>query len=208
MIFSMTTGPGDGYDYDRPRIPPGAAVPAARHHPVLVTTRPSVLRVGHSGWYSWTVNGIAHREDGPASVNSTGEVIEYRQHGKLHRDGGPARIKKGSQEWYQHGRRARPDGGPTLTLPNGSMRWLDSDAPETGWHRENGPADLDANGQPSWWLNGLPRDRDTVLDAWLQTHHPDTPSQTRALMELLADDWRPETTFDDLHAAATAALRE
>lgn len=91
-------------------------------------------------------------------------------------------------------------------MSDGTIRWCYDGVPDPGRHRENGPADFDGNGRYSWRLDGIPSDRDTVLTLWLTTHHPETPPETRALIEALADDWRPETTFDDLHAVATAAL--
>jgi hypothetical protein len=52
----------------------------------------------------------------------------YRQHGKYHRDDGPAiEHADGNKCYYQHDKR----------------------------HRDDGPAIESANGYKSWWLNGV-----------------------------------------------------
>lgn len=52
---------------------------------------------------------------------------EWYQHGKRHRDNGPAILySNGDEEWYQHGLRHRLD-GPALVYKNGEIRWYIND---------------------------------------------------------------------------------
>jgi hypothetical protein len=72
-------------------------------------------------------HGKRHRDDGPAVERADG-YKSYYQHGKCHRDDGPAiEYASGSKSYYQHGKR----------------------------HRGDGPAIESANGYKSWWLNGV-----------------------------------------------------
>ena len=75
----------------------------------------------------WIVNGLIHREDGPA--------IEY---------------SNGTKEWYINGKRHRLD-GPAIEYANGSKLWY----PNGMVHREDGPAIETSNGGKSWWINGI-----------------------------------------------------
>ena len=73
----------------------------------------------------WSINGITHRETGPAMTwrdIPTGEVIkhEYYNNGSLHRDGGPAVLvydlttgETADEKYFQRGIQvARPQVGP------------------------------------------------------------------------------------------------
>ena len=63
--------------------------------------------------YEWDINyyqieyfkdGLFHRDDGPAVVESNGSQAWY-QYGEYHRNDGPAIIyPNGFQAWYQHGK--------------------------------------------------------------------------------------------------------
>ena len=51
----------------------------------------------------WFLNGVRHREDGPAVEESDGTKSWYFN-GKLHREDGPAcEYGEGSKEWYFNG---------------------------------------------------------------------------------------------------------
>src|ERR1700691_4587553 len=53
-----------------------------------------------NGILVYYVNGLRHREDGPAIIYSDG-TLEYYLKGKNHREDGPAIIRKdGSKCWY------------------------------------------------------------------------------------------------------------
>ena len=68
-------------------------------------------------------HGRLHRDDGPAQIWPDGSQYWY-QHGNLHRDDGPAWIwPHGKQQWYQHGMRHRED-GPAVIEPNGTQQWF------------------------------------------------------------------------------------
>jgi len=55
---------------------------------------------GNTHWY---LDGVLHREDGPASVWSNGDKVWYK-HGIIHRDNGPAvECGSGDQHWYING---------------------------------------------------------------------------------------------------------
>jgi hypothetical protein len=68
---------------------------------------------------------------------------EWRLHGKLHREDGPAvEYANGSKKWYLHGKLHRED-GPAIDMDNGTKMWFLHGA----LHREDGPA-------VEWWLDG------------------------------------------------------
>jgi hypothetical protein len=73
------------------------------------------------------VDGLNHREDGPAVLMSDGST-QWRQFGLLHRVGGPA------QEWT--------DGGQTWAI-------------DGKCHRLEGPAMINIHGDKYWFLNGV-----------------------------------------------------
>jgi hypothetical protein len=68
------------------------------------------------------LDGLLHREDGPAITHPDGRKIWYL-HGKLHREDGPAiSYPNGSQGWYRKGELHRED-GPAVSYPNGTQWW-------------------------------------------------------------------------------------
>jgi hypothetical protein len=87
----------------------------------------------------WRVNGLLHRENGPARIHIdpeiSGTILEWRVNGLLHRENGPARIIIDDDDilifWFQ----------------NGIL------------HRENGPAIINKNKESktiskSWFIQG------------------------------------------------------
>ena len=79
------------------------------------------------GRREWWLNGVRHREDGPAIEWPDGRR-DWWLHGKRHREDGPAiELPDGRREWWLHGKR----------------------------HREDSPAIEWPDGYRSWWLNGV-----------------------------------------------------
>jgi hypothetical protein len=84
------------------------------------------VKVYTNGDKYWYLNGLLHREDGPAFEGSSGEKYWYLN-GLRHREDGPAvEYSDGDKFWYLNGKR----------------------------HREDGPAVEYSNGEKYWWLNG------------------------------------------------------
>ena len=84
------------------------------------------VKVYDTGDKHWYLNGLLHREDGPAVEWPDGTKSWYLN-GKLHREDGPAvEWANGDKSWYL----------------NGKM------------HREDGPAGEWSNGNKYWYLNG------------------------------------------------------
>jgi hypothetical protein len=82
---------------------------------------------------------------------------EWRLHGKLHREDGPAyEYASGYKYWYLHGKLHRED-GPACEEPGGTKRWFLNDQ----LHREDGPAIERGSGYKEWRLH----------DEWV---HPET----------------------------------
>ena len=52
----------------------------------------------------WHKDGVLHRDgDLPAYISARGD-LEWYQHGKRHRNNGPAVVRKdGTCSWYRHG---------------------------------------------------------------------------------------------------------
>ena len=83
-------------------------------------------KVDEYGTKEWYLNGVLHREDGPAVERTNGTKIWWL-HGKYHREDGPAvEWADGSKEWRLNGK----------------------------YHREDGPAYEDMFGNKEWFLNG------------------------------------------------------
>ena len=84
------------------------------------------VRVHHDKT-EWFLNGLIHRENGPA--------VEYAD---------------GDKSWYQNGQRHRED-GPALEYANGGYKaWYLNGV----LHREDGPALEKTDGYKEWWING------------------------------------------------------
>lgn len=106
----------------------------------------------------WYLNGVPHREDGPA-VEGPGDYREWRINGHLHRADGPAVIYSNvDYKWYLHGQLHRED-GPAIVYPpyktnTGSQYWYKNGHR----HREDGPAVEHGNGEKKWFLYGVEYD--------------------------------------------------
>ena len=62
------------------------------------------VKVDPAGNKRWYLNGILHREDGPAVERANGAKFWYLN-GKLHREDGPAvEGSNGSKTWYLNGK--------------------------------------------------------------------------------------------------------
>jgi hypothetical protein len=70
----------------------------------------------------YRLNGLLHREDGPAVEWCTGLKAWYRK-GSLHRKDGPAiEWENGDKEWYLNGKNHRLD-GPAVKHADGTNYW-------------------------------------------------------------------------------------
>jgi hypothetical protein len=96
-------------------------------------------KVDEYGTKEWYLNGVLHREDGPAVERTNGTKIWWL-HGKYHREDGPAvEWADGSKDWYLHDKH----------------------------HREDGPACEWADGTKTWWLHGEKVHPETLVDLQL-----------------------------------------
>jgi hypothetical protein len=130
-------------------------------------------------------HGRLHREDGPAVIWSDGSQ-NWWQHGKIHRDDGPAVVlADGAQYWYQHGELHRED-GPAVIRADGTQEWRQ----QGKRHREDGPALVWADGSQCWYKHGKPHREDGPAQVfadgsqyWYQhgeLHREDGPAVMRA----------------------------
>ena len=63
-----------------------------------------IVKVNDYGTKAWWLNGLLHREDGPAVEDSDGNKSWYLN-GKCHRVDGPAvEYSNGSKSWYLNGK--------------------------------------------------------------------------------------------------------
>ena len=86
----------------------------------MYMSKPVIDTFGNKEWRN--VDGVLHREDGPAIILSSGSQLYYR-HGKEHRIDGPAvEWAIGSKEWWVNGQLHRED-GPAIEWANGSKEW-------------------------------------------------------------------------------------
>jgi hypothetical protein len=92
------------------------------------------------------VNGVLHREDGPAAIWRASDCERYYINGKLHRDNGPAVIFRcGIKKYYKHGKLHRED-GPAAIYSSGEQYYRDDKL-----HRDDGPAAIYANGTEQYY---------------------------------------------------------
>ena len=84
-------------------------------------------RVHPNGSQEWRLNGLKHRLDGPAFIDSDGY-----------------------QKWYQNGLCHRVD-GPAVIWADGTEFWLQNGK----FHRLDGPAIIDADGGQTWYVNDI-----------------------------------------------------
>jgi len=111
----------------------------------------------------WWINGQRHREDGPAIV-SIGGSVSYYVRGKLHRKDGPAIIlTNGLQEWWEDGRRHRVD-GPASVFGENKEWWVNGEL-----HRTDGPAIVGPS-RSEWYEKGKLHRLDGPA---VQFHHSD-----------------------------------
>jgi hypothetical protein len=89
-----------------------------------LSSRPTITHLNGDIYHK--LNGVLHREDGPALISSGGSKHWY-QNGSLHRIAGPAvERSNGDTEWWLCGER----------------------------HRLNGPAIEHSDGYKEWWIKG------------------------------------------------------
>ena len=70
----------------------------------------------------WFLNGLYHREDGPAREYANGDKFWYKN-GLLHREDGPAKeCSSGDKCWRKNGLCHRED-GPACEYADGSKSW-------------------------------------------------------------------------------------
>ena len=102
----------------------------------------SKMTKGPDGASELYLNGLLHREDGPAIEYADGSRFWYRN-GKCHRDDGPAiEYADGSRYWYQNDKYHRDD-GPAIEHANGTRYWYWADLTDRrgyqfGIHRRAG----------------------------------------------------------------------
>ena len=74
---------------------------------------------------TWCVNGVPHREDGPAYIGATG-TREWWVNSKRHRTDGPAyENAHGDREWWLNGKVHRTD-GPAVEAASGVREWWEN----------------------------------------------------------------------------------
>jgi hypothetical protein len=77
---------------------------------------PHIDEDGNQYWY---LNGLLHKEDGPAYISKAGYKIWYIN-GKRHNENGPAVIHTdGSNAWYLNGKEYTEDAYRTIQFFNG-----------------------------------------------------------------------------------------
>jgi len=81
------------------------------------------VEVSPDGSKIWRLNGLLHREDGPAKEYAEGDKKWYLK-GQRHREDGPAKeYADGTKCWYLKGTRHRVD-GPAVEWADGTKKWF------------------------------------------------------------------------------------
>ena len=109
------------------------------------------------GFQRWTdAEGETHRDhDLPAVVHEGGRMLEWWEHGRLHREGDkPASISPdGMHEWYWHGELHRDGDQPAAIFSSGTRHWYQDGV----LHRDGGlPAVIESTGEKQYWVHGQP----------------------------------------------------
>lgn len=82
-----------------------------------------ICSISRTGTKTWRINGVRHREDGPALECASGTKIWYHN-GKYHRIDGPAyEFADGCRYWYHFGVCHRED-GPAIEYADGHKEWV------------------------------------------------------------------------------------
>ena len=106
------------------------------------------VTVSSDGTETWRLNGLVHRDDGPAVTNKYGKF--WYQKGKLHREDGPSIIGPfGDTIYYRWGKLHRED-GPSVENRLGGKEWHR----DGQRHNEHGPAVIYSNGEKGFYLYG------------------------------------------------------
>jgi hypothetical protein len=73
---------------------------------------------------TYKLNGLFHREDGPAVIYEDESKKYWYKNGKMHKEDGPAVIYKDESKkfWYKKGKMHRED-GPAVEWANGDKEW-------------------------------------------------------------------------------------
>jgi hypothetical protein len=146
-------------------------------------TNAPVMTVDAEGVRRWTVNGKAHRDDGPALEypdgtkvwfqfgmrhRADGPAVEYANGDKIwmindkqHREGGPAVESKLNVQWFVHGKLHRID-GPAVVYSAGTKEWWVNGEK----HRTGAPAVEHSDGSTEWWKNGVQHREDGPAVEW------------------------------------------
>ena len=101
----------------------------------------------------YRIDGVLHREDGPARIVGNDINNYWYKRGKLHRCDGPAiEYSNGTRVWYKNNKQHRDD-GPAYEGFDGHLEyWLNGQH-----HNDSGPAVVHTNGFKEFWLSGVPR---------------------------------------------------
>ena len=116
----------------------------------------------------YSLEGRLHREDGPALIQSTGDLFWY-QNNKFHREDGPAAIwMDGTKRYYINDQLHRV-AGPAIIQSNGSkVYYLNGKL-----HRLDGPAMENTDGHKEYFIHGKKYKRRDYLRSkyrkWLLT---------------------------------------
>ena len=139
-----------------------------------------ICEIDKMGTKRWYLNGIPHREDGPAVEMADGTQI-WCFKGNYHRLDGPAvEMADGSKEWWINGKIHRED-GPAIIGADGDKEWWINGK----LHRLCGTA-IDYNGRKEWWINGY--NVSTQIRKWATENNIDLDNLTdidKALIKLV-----------------------
>ena len=96
-----------------------------------------VCEIDADGNKEWFLDGLHHREDGPAMEFANGNKAWYL-HGKYHREDGPAfEGTSGWRKWYLEDKRVEPEDVVDYNLAKGIFCYYDEETQQLIFERDN-----------------------------------------------------------------------
>ena len=151
----------------------------------------------------WRVNGLLHREDGPAIEYTNGNKSWYKNGKPYRKDGPVVECGSGDKSWYKNDKLHRVD-GPAIEWVNGDKSWYENDK----LHRVDGPAIIRGD-HKEWWLNGKQVSEEDItqnteqLPCRIDEEDPGITKDCTCAIKVIRDKTFHNQTIDTTHSVCS-----